>query len=81
MAFSKKNLAAIAYADGQTTWQYKTDDDANAIQGKGYFNDASHMLKEKDFILISYNGGFAIYQVKTSTGGAVTLETAKITSE
>ncbi|MEM7046030.1 MAG: hypothetical protein AAF442_00040 [Pseudomonadota bacterium] len=80
MALNIKHLSAMASADGQHWWQYKTKDDISDIEGSDYFNGASHMVKPDDLIFALANDGFSINRVKANTGGVVSLQGEDIES-
>jgi len=50
MAFQSKNLSVLGYANGFTLWHYATTDAAATVDGSGYFNGASGMLRVGDFV-------------------------------
>ena len=60
MAYMKKDLSVLAYANGFTDWHYVTDDDLVAVTGKGYFNEANTMLRAGDVISVVCNSGGGI---------------------
>ncbi|HJQ87790.1 MAG TPA: hypothetical protein VJ820_10085, partial [Propionibacteriaceae bacterium] len=60
MAYSPKNLSALAYANGFTLWHYKTPDLAADVGSAGYFNDAASMLRVGDFVFANVNTGATI---------------------
>lgn len=51
MAFKMKDLSVIAYSNGFTLWNYTTVDPADTVNGEGYFNEASEVLRRNDLIL------------------------------
>jgi hypothetical protein len=75
MAYSPKNLSALAYANGFTLWHYKTPDVAIDVDSAGYFNGAASMLRVGDFVFANVNTGASIesgvFIVKTNSGGVV----------
>lgn len=50
MAFRKKDLSMLAYANGFTLWHYTTVDAAADVDTAGYFNDAADMLRVGDML-------------------------------
>ena len=82
MAYSPKNLSALAYANGFTLWHYKTPDLAGDVGSAGYFNGAASMLRVGDFVFANVNTGATIesgvFIVRTNSGGGV--DVADITS-
>jgi hypothetical protein len=82
MAYSPKNLSALAYANGFTLWHYKTPDVAADVDNAGYFNGAASMLRAGDFVFANVNTGATIesgvFIVKTNSGGVV--DVANITT-
>jgi hypothetical protein len=77
MAYSSKNLSALAYANGFTLWHYKTPDLSATLDTTGYFNAAANMLRVGDFVFANTNTEVAIesgvFIVKTSSGGVVNV--------
>jgi outer membrane protein assembly factor BamB len=75
MAYSSKNLSALAYANGFTLWHYKTPDPALQVDNTGYFNGAATMLRPGDFIMANTNTGgtvqSGVFIVRTNTGTVV----------
>ena len=75
MAYSSKNLSALAYANGFTLWHYKTPDPALQVDTAGYFNGAASMLRAGDFIMANTNTGGTVqsgmFIVKTNSGTVV----------
>ena len=75
MAYSSKNLSALAYANGFTLWHYKTTDLALEVDTAGYFNSAATMLRAGDFIMANTNTGGTVqsgmFIVKSNTGTVV----------
>lgn len=75
MAYSPKNLSALAYANGFTLWHYKTPDQAFQVDNAGYFNGAVTMLRAGDFIMANTNTGGTVqsgmFIVKSNTGTVV----------
>jgi hypothetical protein len=75
MAYSPKNLSALAYANGFTLWHYKTTDPANEVDGAGYFNGAVTMLRAGDFIMANTSTAGTVqsgmFIVKSNTGTVV----------
>ena len=51
MAYESKNLSVMAYANGFTLWNYQTADTLSSVEGDGYFNDASTIIRKGDMIL------------------------------
>lgn len=75
MAYNPKNLSALTYANGFTLWHYKTADPATMVDGVGYFNLASNMVRVGDFIFANTDTGATaasgIFIVTSSAGGVV----------
>lgn len=71
MAYLSKDLSVLAYANGFTLWHYVTADAATVVDGAGYFNAATDMLRAGDMILANANGGNGVFVVATNTGGEV----------
>jgi hypothetical protein len=77
MAYSPKNLSALAYANGFTLWHYKTPDPALEVDTAGYFNGAVTMLRAGDFIMANTNTSGTLqsgmFIVKSNTGTVVNV--------
>lgn len=71
MAYLSKDLSVLAYANGFTLWHYVTADAPTAVDGAGYFNAATDMLRAGDMILANTNGGNGVFVVAANTNGAV----------
>ena len=75
MAYSSKNLSALAYANGFTLWHYKTSDLALEVDTAGYFNGAATMLRAGDFIMANTNTSATVqsgmFIVKSNSGTVV----------
>jgi hypothetical protein len=72
MAFDKKNLSGLCYANGFTLWHYKTTADAKAaLDTAGYFNDSAGQLKVGDIIIANGSDGAAILVVNANSGTVV----------
>jgi len=82
MAYLSKNLSVLAYANGFTLWHYTTPDTAAVVDGAGYFNAASEMLRIGDMILANVETGgtmkAGIFLVNANAAGVV--DVADITS-
>lgn len=53
MAYESKNLSALSYSNGFTLWHYRTADLVVTVDDADYFNGASSMLREGDFIFVN----------------------------
>ena len=51
MAFQSKDLSVIAYANGFTLWHYATEDLDTVVDGSGYFDEATDMLRKGDILI------------------------------
>ncbi|WP_431854364.1 hypothetical protein [Azospirillum sp.] len=71
MAFVSKDLSVLAYANGFTLWHYTTPDAATAVDGSGYFNGASDMLRVGDMVLANAGGGAGVLVIASNAGGTV----------
>lgn len=75
MAYDARNLSVLSYANGFTLWHYRTEDPAATVDDAGYFNEASRMLREGDFILVNAGLGTApesgVMVVVANSGGVV----------
>ena len=80
MAFERKNLSVLAYANGFTLWHYTTTDLIYDISVNGYFNEMAGSMRKGDMVLCNVDtGGFfgnAIAAVASSDGTTVDLEDA-----
>lgn len=52
MAFQNKNLSVVAYANGFTLWQYKTEDTIQELLS-GYFTTVADLMAVGDIIIIN----------------------------
>lgn len=59
MAYEAKNLSAISYSNGFTLWHYRTADLVASVDNASYFDSASSMLREGDFIFVNAGMGTA----------------------
>ena len=59
MAYEAKSLSAISYANGFTLWHYRTADLIASVDNANYFDSASSMLREGDFIFVNAGMGTA----------------------
>ena len=75
MAYKNKNMSVIAYANGFTLWQYKTDDSIDLIdENLGYFpKSIVDLMAMGDMIFISSKGLTYIRQVVNIYNGNVTI--------
>lgn len=77
MSFSASNLSVLAYANNFTLWHYTSTDNAEAIGGSGYFNNAADMLRVNDLMIINIDtdGSPAtdFYIVTANTGSSITV--------
>jgi hypothetical protein len=73
--FSASNLSVLAYANNFTLWHYTTPDDA--VTGAGYFNNAAHMLRANDLLIVNYDTdgtpATKFYIVTGNDGSTVTV--------
>lgn len=53
MAFIRKNLSVLSYANGFTLWHYKTPDAQRDVRAPGYFDDARDMLRQADMLHVN----------------------------
>lgn len=71
MAFDASNLSVLAYANNFTLWHYTSTDTAGTIEGAGYFNKASDMVRVNDLMLINIDtDGTPATQFYVVTGNA-----------
>ncbi len=77
MSYLSKNLSVLAYANGFTLWHYTSTDTAAVIEGAGYFNAASDLLRANDLILVNIDTdgavGTKVVGVTSITAGVVTI--------
>lgn len=73
-AFISKNMAAIAYANGFTLWQYKTSAAMAEVTAAGYFSPAQTTLADKDLIILQASDQTAHLLVRKAEDGTVTVE-------
>lgn len=73
--YKSKDLSVLSYANGFTLWHYVTADSVDGVNGPGYFDDAAHMLRTGDMILV--NAGedatpsAVLLLVASNAGGAI----------
>lgn len=53
MSYNAKNFSVMAYANGFTLWNYRSEDNLETIKGSGYFNDAGAFARVGDMILVN----------------------------
>lgn len=75
MSYKNKNMSVIAYANGFTLWQYKTDDSIDLIdENLGYFpKSIVDLMAMGDMIFISSKGLTYIRQVVNIYNGNATI--------
>ncbi|MDH5722952.1 MAG: hypothetical protein OEY94_06490 [Alphaproteobacteria bacterium] len=77
MAYTASDLSVLAYANNFTLWHYATIDTTLDIEGAGYFNSASDMLRVNDLIIVNIDTdgvpATKFYVVTGNAGGAVTI--------
>lgn len=77
MAFEATNLSVLAYANNFTLWHYTSVDNAATIEGAGYFNKSSDMLRVNDLMVINIDTdgtpSTAFYIVTGNSGGTVAV--------
>lgn len=67
MAFIRKDLTVLGYANGFTLWNYQTND--ASVTAANYFNAGADMVKKGDMIA-------AVIDIDGSISGAILLVTA-----
>lgn len=85
MTFAASDLKLMASSNQSGLYICKTDDDAAAVEGSGYFDAAARYLKQGDIILCltdqdnttPADRSLKIYNVVENTGGVVTIAPAK----
>ena len=80
MAYDVKGLMLVAGSkagNAPQVWTYKSDDLAADIDGAGYFNDASSILKVGDLMYIHADADsaatFGLAVVNSNSGGVVDI--------
>ena len=75
MSYKNKNMSVIAYANGFTLWQYKTEDSIDLIdENLGYFpKSIVDLMAMGDMIFISSKGLTYIRQVVNIYNGNATI--------
>lgn len=53
MAFNTRMLSIIAYANGFSLWQYKSQDTVGKICADGYFKDMERLINNGDVMIIN----------------------------
>lgn len=53
MGFENRNLSVIAYANGFTLWNYRTDDDIDKVLKDNYFTKIYTLSRTGDIIIIN----------------------------
>lgn len=62
--FQNKNLSVIAYANGFTLWQYKTQDKIDDLQGKYFPQPIRNLMNNGDIMIINASDGTTIRCIK-----------------
>lgn len=81
MAYNKDNLQPIGgqskAGNAPQMWSYKTADAKTVVDGEGYFNDASSLLKVGDLIYVHASSGgtatYSLHPVLQSASGVVDI--------
>ncbi|CAK0744756.1 conserved hypothetical protein [uncultured Gammaproteobacteria bacterium] len=77
MAYASKDMSVLAYANGFTLWHYATADVVATVEGAGYFNLATDMVRPGDIVLTNSSTGSTpvanIHTVATNAAGVVGL--------
>lgn len=83
MAFSKDNLMLVAGSkagNAPQMWTYKTNDLGTAVDGSGYFNSASSVLKVGDLIYVHADADttptYGLHIVTGNSAGVVDVTNA-----
>lgn len=56
--FRNKDLSVIAYANGWTTWYYRTKDSLETVGKDGYFEPVKSLMKSGDVIYLTLDGNW-----------------------
>lgn len=81
MAFTRKNLQSISGggSNAPQTWTYLSPDNKSTTLASGYFNSATGVLAQGDFILARCSDGALVMSVSSNTAAAtVTTITAAL---
>ena len=65
MAFINKNLSVIAYANGFTLWQYRTEDMFEEINGNYFPVEIKRLMAVGDIIIINSKNETGIRAIKS----------------
>ena len=71
MAYEAPNLSVLAYANSFTLWHYITEKDDPTV--KGYWNNATCMLRANDVITTNWQGRTDSLVVTGNDGSSVTV--------
>lgn len=72
MAYQNKNMSVIAYANGFTLWQYRTQDSIQELRGK-YFELVADLMAVGDILIINAGDGNYIKAIKSIENKKVEL--------
>ena len=64
MAFEHRNLSVIAYANGWTLWNYKTQDKINDLQGEYFPKRVRDLMAVGDIIIVNATNETGIRCIK-----------------
>lgn len=56
--FRNKDLSVVAYANGWTTWYYRTKDSLETVGKDGYFEPVKSLMKSGDVIYLTLDGNW-----------------------
>lgn len=77
MAFKASDLSVLAYANNFTLWHYTTVDNTVTLEGAGYLNNASDMLRVNDLMIVNIDTdgtpSTKFYIVTGNNGATVTI--------
>jgi hypothetical protein len=73
MAFDRRNLNTLSYADGFTLWRYQTPDAARDVRAPGYFDEAREWLRHADMLLVATGDAHGTLVVSRNEPGSPVL--------
>lgn len=71
MAYATRNLSVLAYANGFTLWHYESADEAAALSGFGYFDQAADLFHRGDIVIATAADGASLLTVASCDGERV----------
>lgn len=77
MAFQNKELSVIAYANGFTLWQYRTDEEMDYVLCKKYFAQVKDLMHKGDILIVNSPCGTWIKTISENSDDGITWESLK----